>query len=65
MFAYALEACHEVNQDKFRELVLYLSEKSQDDKKFGATKLNKILYFCDFGSYVKLGQPVTGRATFA
>ncbi len=53
-----------VNQDKFRELVLYLSEKSQDDKKFGATKLNKILYFCDFGSYVKLGQPVTGASYF-
>jgi len=53
-----------VNQDKFRELVLYLSEKSKEDKKFGATKLNKLLYFCDFLSYVKLGHPVTGAGYF-
>ena len=53
-----------VNQDKFKELILYLSEKSRDDKKFGATKLNKLLYFCDFGAYVELGQPVTGVGYF-
>ena len=53
-----------VNQDKFRELVLYLSEKSRDDRKFGATKLNKLLYFCDFLSYVELGHPVTGAGYF-
>ena len=53
-----------VNQDKFRELVLYLSEKSRDDKKFGAIKLNKLLYFCDFGAYVKFGTPITGVTYF-
>jgi uncharacterized phage-associated protein len=53
-----------VNQDKFRELVLYLSEKSKEDKKFGATKLNKLLYFCDFLAYVKLGKPITGVGYF-
>lgn len=53
-----------VNQDKFRELVLYLSEKSKTDKKFGATKLNKLLYFCDFLSYVKFGKAITGAGYF-
>lgn len=53
-----------VDQDKFRELVLYLCEKSQEDKKFGATKLNKLLYFCDFGAYVKFGTAITGATYF-
>jgi uncharacterized phage-associated protein len=53
-----------VNQDKFKELILYLSEKSRDDKKFGATKLNKLLYFCDFGAYVELGKPITSAGYF-
>jgi uncharacterized phage-associated protein len=56
------ERSMKVNQDKFRELVLYLSEKSKDDPKFGATKLNKLLYFCDFLAYVKFGHPITGAS---
>jgi hypothetical protein len=52
------------DSEKFRELVLYIAEKSADDPNFGATKLNKLLAFCDFLAYGKLGKPVTG-ATYA
>ena len=34
--------------DKFRELILYIAQESEGDPNFGATKLNKILFFCDF-----------------
>src|SRR6266480_4421152 len=45
---------------KYRELVLYICQKCATDKKFGATKLNKILYFADFLAYAELGEPITG-----
>lgn len=47
-------------RDKFKELVLYLSERSEADPNFGETKLNKLLYFVDFVSYRELGKAVTG-----
>ena len=48
------------NKDKFRNLILYIAEQSRDDVKFGATKLNKILYFADFESYGLWGRAITG-----
>src|SRR5437016_2393135 len=48
------------NEVNYRELVLYICQKCATDKKFGATKLNKILYFCDFLAYAELGEPITG-----
>lgn len=48
------------DRDKFRNLILYVAEQSRDDLKFGATKLNKILYFADFEAYGLWGQPITG-----
>jgi hypothetical protein len=45
---------------KFQELVLHIATRSQDDPRFGATKLNKILYFADFAAYRRLGRPITG-----
>ena len=48
------------NEVKYRELVLYICQKCATDKKFGATKLNKILYFSDFLAYAELGEPITG-----
>jgi hypothetical protein len=47
--------------DKFRELILFVAEKSEGDPRFGATKLNKILFFVDFIAFVTLGQSVTGQ----
>ncbi|MFW6195515.1 MAG: Panacea domain-containing protein [Chloroflexota bacterium] len=45
---------------KFRELLIYLAEQSRDDPRFGAVKLNKLMYYCDFIAYWRLGQPITG-----
>ena len=48
------------NADKFRELIVYIAERCQDDPTFGAVKLNKILYYADFAAYRIEGQPITG-----
>ena len=48
------------DQNKFREVVLYIAEQSDNDRRFGATKLNKLLYFSDFKAFGMLGAPITG-----
>ncbi len=48
------------DEEKFKELLLYVADKSADDPNFGATKLNKILFFCDLFAYAALGSPITG-----
>jgi hypothetical protein len=48
------------NREKLKELILYVSEKCGDDPRYGATKLNKILFFSDFFAYAKYGEPITG-----
>jgi len=45
---------------KFKELLLYLAQRSAGDPLFGATKLNKLLFYCDFLAYGQLGRSVTG-----
>lgn len=50
--------------DKMRELILYVSRRSEDDPKFGATKLNKILFFSDFLAYRQYGQAITNQPYF-
>ena len=45
---------------KFRELLLYVARRSEDDPTFGATKLNKILFFADFLAYGMRGRSITG-----
>jgi len=45
---------------KLAELVLYISQKCANDPCFGATKLNKILYFSDFLAYGNWGASITG-----
>lgn len=45
---------------KFRELVLFVAAESESDPHFGATKLNKILYFSDFHAFGLLGTAITG-----
>jgi hypothetical protein len=50
------------SDERLRELILYISEKCCDDPSFGATKLNKILFFSDFISYFETGKPITGAA---
>ena len=46
--------------DKFRELMLYVAQQLEDETTFGATVLNKVLFFCDFLSYRFDGAPITG-----
>lgn len=50
----------ELNETKFKDLIVYIAEKSREDPFFGATKLNKILYYADFRAYRELGHPITG-----
>lgn len=45
---------------RLRELMLHVAARCQNDPTFGATKLNKILFFADFSSFIKTGKPVTG-----
>ena len=49
---------------KFKELILYVAQASEGDSTFGATKLNKILFFCDFLSYRAYGESITGQRYF-
>jgi hypothetical protein len=51
-------------QERFRELILYVSKRCVNDATFGATMLNKILYYADFQAYERLGMPLTGVPYF-
>lgn len=48
------------DEEKLGELILYVSQKCATDPKFGAIKLNKILYLADFLSFGNWGEPITG-----
>ncbi len=53
------------NDGKFRELLLFIAERSESDPHFGAIKLNKLLFYCDFLAYQNLGKAITGHEYFA
>lgn len=46
---------------KFKELILYVSQIHAQDEAFGATKLNKVLFFADFLAYLYLGKSISGQ----
>ncbi|MFY9727836.1 MAG: Panacea domain-containing protein [Bryobacteraceae bacterium] len=48
------------NIQKFKELILYISQNSADDPAFGSVKLNKLLFFSDFVSFAYNGAAITG-----
>lgn len=50
----------EYDEQKLKELILYIADKSADDPSFGDTKLNKILFFSDVLSHAIHGKPITG-----
>jgi len=54
------EAQFSYDERKFKELLLYVSSRLQGDPSFGATKLNKILFFADMSHYAEHGTPITG-----
>lgn len=47
-------------RERMRELILYIADRCKSDLKFGATKLNKILYHSDFAAFREFGTPITG-----
>jgi Protein of unknown function (DUF4065) len=49
----------EPDDEKFRELILFICRESEGDEKFGATKLNKLLFYADFIAYTTLGKAIT------
>jgi uncharacterized phage-associated protein len=53
------------NENKFRELLLFIARRSEGDPRFGAIKLNKLLFYSDFLAYLTLGHPITGQPYFA
>lgn len=50
----------EEKEDRFKELVLYISQKCATDPKFNTIKLNKLMFFSDFFAYGIFGAPITG-----
>ena len=50
----------QVNEAKFVELLVYVVNALGDSDKGMATKLNKLLYFCDFAHVRRTGDPITG-----
>jgi hypothetical protein len=53
------------NDEKLKELILLISEWSQADEKFGAIKLNKLLFHSDFSAFLTFKKPITGQEYFA
>lgn len=53
------------DEDKFKELILYIAKACENDVFFGATKLNKILFFSDFMAYASTGKAITGAEYMA
>jgi hypothetical protein len=53
------------NENKFRELLIFIARRSEGDPRFGAIKLNKLLFYSDFLAYLELGYPITGQPYFA
>jgi hypothetical protein len=49
------------DDEKLRELIIYLASLSQNDPNFGAVKLNKLLFYADFLAYQKFGSAITGQ----
>ncbi|MEX2118413.1 MAG: Panacea domain-containing protein [Pirellulales bacterium] len=46
---------------KLRELALFIAQRCEMDPAFGATKLNKLLFFADFLAYKRLKRSITGQ----
>ncbi|MGI9107709.1 MAG: Panacea domain-containing protein [Pyrinomonadaceae bacterium] len=48
------------SDDRLREVILYIAARCESHENFGAVKLNKILFFADYISYLSYGEPITG-----
>lgn len=45
---------------KFEELIVYIAKRLGPEAALGRVKLAKLLMLCDFESYVRTGEPITG-----
>lgn len=52
------------DEKRFSELLLYIAQKCAHHGKFGAVKLNKILFYADSLAFALLGRPITGFAYY-
>ncbi|MGH2586103.1 MAG: type II toxin-antitoxin system antitoxin SocA domain-containing protein [Dehalococcoidia bacterium] len=48
------------DERKFREMVVYIAERSRSDVCFSMTKLHAILFYSDFAAYRQLGRSISG-----
>jgi uncharacterized phage-associated protein len=55
----------EFNEDKLKELIIYIASKCENHIYFGAVKLNKILFYSDFLAYLLWKKPITGATYYA
>ncbi|MFZ1915829.1 MAG: Panacea domain-containing protein [Dehalococcoidales bacterium] len=55
----SLKPSESCNLEKLKELLLYIAIKSEKDARFGAIKLNKILFYSDFAAYRTLGHSIS------
>lgn len=42
-------------------MLLFISERSEGDERFGAVKLNKLLFYSDFSAFLLHGKSITGQ----
>lgn len=49
-----------MNRTKFKEAILYVSQKCESDVTYGATKLNNVLFAADMMAYFSRGRAITG-----
>lgn len=49
-------------QNRLKQIILYVSERNVEARRFGLIKLNKIIWKADFDAFAERGIPVTGRA---
>ncbi len=53
--------CDQARSDeKLGEILLHIAQKSANDPKFGAVKLNKLVFFSDCVSFIREGKTITG-----
>lgn len=49
-----------LNENKYKNAILYLARNLEKHSIFGRKKLYKLLYYLDFDSFERLGKPITG-----
>ncbi|MBI4557740.1 MAG: SocA family protein [Candidatus Hydrogenedentes bacterium] len=52
------------DDEKLRELILYISQRCEQDERLGVTKLNKLLFYIEFSAYLTYGKAITNQEYF-